>query len=316
MATYELKGERLSIRVEGKGAELKSLTDNTTGEEYMWNADPEFWPRTSPVLFPFVGRLKGQQYIYQGKTYTAPVHGFARDMEFELLEQTEDTLRFGIRDTDDTREVYPFAFSFDIIYRLSGKELKVTFVVKNEGNSEMFFSLGAHPGFVCPKGSLKAEEKRSDCYIGFAKTWSEAENDCDNEGNIGKTVNVDKLVSRGVDMNTGLVNDSYTEYILENGLLAIADDLFNQDALVLEDNQVSQVSLLDARKSPYVTLTMDAPVYGIWSSVKPGAPFICIEPWFGRCDALSFEGDLEAREYQNRLESGEVFETEYTVTIA
>lgn len=310
MAIYELKGESLSIRVEGKGAELKSLTDNRTGEEYMWNADLEFWPRTSPVLFPFVGRLKGQQYTYREKTYTAPVHGFARDMEFELLEQTKDSMRFGIKDTEQTREVYPFFFSFEILYKLEGKELKVTFLVKNEGDDELFFSLGAHPGFVCPRSSLQGEEKRSDCYIRFAMVSS------GNGGSAGEDAGVDKLISRGVDMDTGLVNEEYTEYALQDGALLIADDLFKQDALVLEKNQVNQVALLDSKKNPYVTLTMDAPVYGIWSSVKPGAPFICIEPWFGRCDALCFEGGLEEREYQNRLESGEIFETEYTVTIA
>ncbi len=299
MAIYELKGEQLSIRVEGKGAELKSLIELSTGEEYMWNADPEFWPRTSPVLFPFVGRLKGQQYTWQGKTYKPPVHGFGRDMEFELLARTKDSMRFGIRDTESTREVYPFSFSFEIEYRLNGKELKVSFLVKNTGAEEMFFSLGAHPGFVCPKNYGKTDGKRSDCYIGFAGEKRP-----------------DRLVSRGVDMNTGLVNDLYTEYELQDGMLPIKDDLFAQDALVLENYQVNQVALAGPDRKPYVTLKMDAPVYGIWSSVKPGAPFICIEPWFGRCDALTFDGELAQREYQNRLDAGETFEASYTVTIA
>lgn len=299
MAVYELKGEKLGIRVEGKGAELKSLVDLSTGEEYMWNADPEFWPRTSPVLFPFVGRLKGQQYTWQGKTYKPPVHGFGRDMEFELLTKSEDSMRFGIRDTESTREVYPFSFSFEMEYRLSGKELKVSFLVKNTGAEEMFFSLGAHPGFVCPRNSGKTDAKRSDCYIGFSGEKK-----------------LQRLLSRGVDMNTGLVNEKYTEYELQDGMLPIGDDLFAQDALVLENRQVNQVALAGPDRKPYVTLKMDAPVYGIWSSVKPGAPFICIEPWFGRCDALTFDGELEQREYQNRLAAGETFETSYTVTIA
>ncbi len=156
----------------------------------------------------------------------------------------------------------------------------------------MFFSLGAHPGFVCPKNT---GEKRSDYYIGF---------DVD-----------EKLISRNIDMSTGLAKDQYTEYKLEQGLLPVADDLFKNDALVLENNQVHRVSLLTPDKKPYLTLQMDAPVYGIWSSVKPGAPFICIEPWFGRCDALSFEGELQDREYQNCLQAGAQFHAEYAVTI-
>lgn len=298
MAMYELKNENLSICVCGKGAELKSLKEISNGREYMWNANPEFWPRTSPVLFPFVGRLKGQKYDYLGKSYTPPVHGFARDMEFELWEKTEDTLVFGIRDTEDTKAVYPFSFSFQITYRLTGRNLDMTYTVKNEGGEEMFFSLGAHPGFKCPLGDVE-EEKRSDCFLFFEK-----------EGPV------ENLYSRGVDMETGLVNDLYTKYTTDNGFLPIADDLFKQDALVLEKSQVTRVSLADAAKKPYLTLTMDAPVYGIWSSVKTGAPFICIEPWFGRCDATGFEGGLEEREYQNRLDAGGVFETTCTITIA
>ncbi len=293
MAVYELKGDALSIRVDGNGAELKSLTENATGQEYMWDADAEYWPRTSPVLFPFVGRLKEQKYVYNGKTYEKiPQHGFARDEEFTLTEQTEDSLRFCLRDSDKTRECFPFSFCLEIAYRLAGKKLFVSFLVRNEGQEEMFFSLGAHPGFVCPKNT---GEKRSDYYIGF---------DVD-----------EKLISRNIDMSTGLAKDQYTEYKLEQGLLPVADDLFKNDALVLENNQVHRVSLLTPDKKPYLTLQMDAPVYGIWSSVKPGAPFICIEPWFGRCDALSFEGELQDREYQNCLQAGAQFHAEYAVTI-
>lgn len=293
MAVYELKGEDLSIRVDGNGAELKSLTENATGQEYMWSADPEYWQRTSPVLFPFVGRLKGQKYVYNGKTYeNIPQHGFARDEEFTLTERTEDSLRFCLRDSQKTRQWYPFPFSLEIGYRLAGKKLFVSFLVRNEGKEEMFFSLGAHPGFVCPKNP---GEKRSDYFIAFDAA--------------------EKLNSRNIDMSTGLAKDQYTEYRLEQGLLPIAEDLFKADALVLENHQVHRVSLLTPDKKPYLTLQMDAPVYGIWSSVKRDAPFICIEPWFGRCDALSFEGELKDREYQNCLPAGGEFHAEYVVTV-
>lgn len=290
MAVYELKGEAASIKVAGMGAELQSYVNLATGQEYMWSGDPAFWGRVSPVLFPLVGRLNGKKYTYKGKTYYPPVHGFARDTEFELLEKTENSMRFGIHDTESTREVYPFSFSFEILYELLGKNLKVTFFVRNKGEEPMYFALGAHPGFVCPK---EKGGRRADCYLGFG--------------------GADSIVSREVDMNTGLVTDHYEEYTLEEGLLPITDDMFDKDALVLEGGQIHEVSLHGADGKPYVTLEMNAPVYGIWSCVTPGAPFICIEPWYGRCDALGFEGDFEEREYQNKLEAGEEFVTSYTV---
>lgn len=295
MIMHELKGEVLSIGVASMGAELKSLKRD--GKEYMWSAEPQIWPRTSPVLFPFVGRLKGQQYTYKGETFTPPVHGFARDTEFVLLEQTDNSLHFGIKDSEATRAVYPFSFEFEMIYALEGNQLKVTYIVKNNGKEDMLFSLGAHPGFMCP---LEADGKRSQCFIRFEKDG----------------VGLDKLVSRCVDMNTGLVTYEYDDYALQNGNLPIADDLFKNDALVLEGSQVNKVSLIDENGISYVTLEMDAPIYGIWSSVKPGAPFICIEPWFGRCDAIDFDGELSDREHQNKLGAGEEFKAEYTVTIS
>ncbi len=296
---YELKGDVLSIGVDGLGAELKSLKKNATGHEYMWSADPAFWNKTSPVLFPFVGRMNGQQYNYKGKTYTAALHGFAKDMEFKLLERTEDTLRFGITDTEETRANYPFTFEFEIIYKLKGNQVEVTYIVNNTGDEEMLFSLGGHPGFVCPPEGDTG--KRADCFIRFEHT---------------KKGVPEKVVSRGVDLSVGLVNDEYTDYILDNGDLPIADDLFKGDALVLEGNQVNRVSLLDSKRIPYVTLDMEAPIYGIWSCLVPGAPYVCIEPWLGRCDAVGFDGNFEDREYQNTLAARDKFITTFTITIA
>lgn len=295
MAIYELKNDKLKMKVESFGAELKSLVNIKDGVEYMWNADPSFWPRTSPVLFPFVGRLKGLKYDYKGKTYKAPVHGFARDTEFELIERTEDSLKFEIKDSDKTQEVYPFSFTFQINYKLENHSLKVQYFVKNIDTKELYFSLGGHPGFHCPMpGKI---ESRADCYIGFKGE---------------KTL--EKIKCRDIDLETGLAKETFTEYTLEDGLLNIKDDMFKDDALVLEE-QIKQVTLAGKDKKPYLTFQMDAPVYGIWSCVKPGAPFICIEPWFGRCDRKNYNGTFEEREYQNKLLPGEELKKEYKIII-
>lgn len=295
MAIYEIENNQLKIRVESFGAELKSLMNKRNKTEYLWSGDPSFWPRTSPVLFPFVGRLKGLEYIYDGKTYPAPVHGFARDTEFDLVNSTENSLTFEIKDTDRTREIYPFSFVFQICFRLEDNSLKVQYDVRNTGEKEMYFSLGGHPGFNCPLPG-KAE-KRADCYIGFR----------------GKT-KPDKIKCRDIDLKTGLAKDSFTEYELEDGMLKIQDDMFKNDALVLEE-QINQVTLSGKDRKPYLTFRMDAPVYGIWSCVRPGAPFVCIEPWFGRCDRINYDGAFEKREYQNKLSAGEEFKKEYKIII-
>lgn len=295
MAVYELQGEKLTVQVESLGAELKSLKRNSDGTEYMWNADPEYWKRTAPVLFPFIGRLKDQKYHYRGVTYEITPHGFARDMEFKLTEKNSHSLTFELRDTEETRKAYPFPFLLQLRYELDGNELKLKYLVKNTGNSEMYFSLGGHPGFNCPLPGT--DEKRSDCSIGFKGAEP-----------------VHKLHCRNIDMNTGLARDTFTDYELKDGKMEIPDDLFKDDALVLE-NQINEVSLYGKNKKPYLTFHMDAPVYGIWSCVKDGSPFICIEPWYGRCDRIDFSGSLEEREFQNRLEPDEVFVSEYRLTI-
>jgi len=289
---YELTTGVIDLKIKSLGAELISLYDKTTDTEYMWDANPEFWSRTSPVLFPFVGKLKNQQYTYKGQTFNPKPHGFARDMEFEVVESTDDKIVFHIKDDEKTKAVYPFSFDFFIQYKVEGRQVTVSFKVKNNTDEDMYFSLGAHPGFKCP---LNREENRRDYYIGF-------------DG-------ADKIISRGVDISTGLVNEQNTEISLEDGLLPIADDLFQNDALVLENNQVKKVTLYNAEKKPYLSLEMEAPVYGIWSAATLASPFVCIEPWFGRCDASNFSGSLQEREYQNVLNPGQCFKTHYTISV-
>lgn len=291
MTVYELVNDNLAIKVKTSGGELISLKRLDTDVEYMWDGNSDYWGRVSPVLFPFIGKLKNQQYTYKGKIYNPKPHGFARDMEFKLENRTDKSLVFSIEENEETMKVYPFKFKFYIIYEIENNQVKVSFKVINKDEEKMYFSLGAHPGFKCP---IAEGEKRKDYYLGFE----------------GK----DTLNSRIVNIENGLVTNQYVEINLENGLLAIADDLFAQDALVIEE-QINQVSLYNSEKEKYLSLKMDAPVYGIWSAAIPAAPFVCIEPWFGRCDAEDFDGELEEREYQNELEALGEFETSYIIEV-
>ncbi|MDD6216785.1 MAG: aldose 1-epimerase family protein [Roseburia sp.] len=291
MEMYELSNDEIKIGVSSFGAELKSLKDTKTNQEYMWDANPDYWKRTSPVLFPIVGSLQDGAYSFAGKTYAMSQHGFARDMEFALVEKTENELLFALEDTKETREKYPFAFRLEIGYRIEGRNVTVSWKVSNKQDEKMYFSIGGHPAFLCP---VHAGEKQTDYKIYFEDA---------------------KEITAGILSSHGTLSEKQKTYPLENGYLAITNDLFDEDALIVEHHQAQKVSLCDPSGKAYLTVSFTAPLFGIWSPAKKNAPFVCIEPWYGRCDKEGFNGDLTQREYGNCLEANEQFEQQYTISI-
>lgn len=287
---YTLSNEFIAIKVRGKGAELRSLTNNADGREYMWQANPEFWGRTSPVLFPVVGAYKNGESRYNGEIFKLPQHGFARDMEFMLTRQSDSEIWFCLTDKTDTWNSYPFAFSLEIGYRLEGRSVRVLWKVSNPAEQDMYFSIGGHPAFNV---ETEAAEKTT-CYVQF-------------DG-------VNKLEVRGLD--GGLALPKTTELALTaEGLLAVTKEVFAGDALIVENHQTQKVSLLDENKKVFLTVSFDAPLFGVWTPPGKNAPFICIEPWYGRCDRVDFEGTIEEREWGNHLAPGETFEAAYTIMV-
>lgn len=289
-----LKNEKLEIKVNDHGAELRSILNLETGKEYLWNAEPKYWNRSSPVLFPFVGGVKDKVYRHEGVEYPMNQHGFARDMDFALISQSENEVWFALDSTEDTYKVYPFHFHLEIGYRLEDNKVVVMWKVKNTNDKKMYFSIGAHPAFFCP---FYEGDKQTDYYVGFAKA----------DGNVPE-----KLVTT-VFGQGGCVTTQKAEYVLENGILPITADRFDGDALVIEDSQVQRVALLDKNKKEYLAVEFTSPLVGVWSPPKKNAPFVCIEPWYGRCDSEVFDGELKDREWGNELEAGEEFYAEYKV---
>lgn len=291
MAVYELSNGAVSIRVNSYGGELKSLKKLSSGTEYMWKADPAFWGRTSPVLFPFVGGVNNKEYRTKGKSYPMGQHGFARDMEFELLSEDRDEIWFVLHSCEETLEKYPYAFILKLGYRLLPDGVEVCWQVENPGEEELPFSIGGHPAFNCP---IEEGKKQTDYIIRF-----------DNEEQVIST----RLGS------TGLVTDIQDVYSLKQGILPVTENLFDKDALVIEHDQAKQVALCDKDGNAYLTVTMEAPLFGVWSPPKKNAPFICIEPWYGRCDREGFEGDLQEREWGNVIAPGEIWTASYQITV-
>ncbi|MEY8523042.1 aldose 1-epimerase family protein [bacterium 1XD8-76] len=290
---YHLKKEKLEATILSKGAELVSLKKD--GTEYMWCGDPTYWDRTAPILFPFVGSLNGKQYRYDGKTYHIGQHGFARDMEFDLVSESDTKLVMEVRETAETMEIYPFHFLLELSFELGEDGLTVGWKVKNTDEKTMYFSIGGHPAFNCPMGGRGSQ---SDYALRFQK-----------EGRPLQEI-VSELIGEG-----GLVTGERITFGLEDGYLAVTPNLFDADTIVLEDGQTDEVSLCDPEGKEYVCVKFPMPIVGIWTPIEKNAPFLCIEPWCGRCDDMGYEGELPDRRWGNGLKPGEVFETAYTIAV-
>ena len=289
MSVYVLKNEALTLAVESRGAEMRSLKRSADGKELLWQADPAYWGRTSPVLFPFVGGTKEKTYYYNGRKYAAAQHGFARDMEFAPVSRTADELWFSISDTTETRENYPFAFRLSLGYRLDGATLTVLWKVENTGDADLYFSVGGHPAFNCDltKDALRFEK------AGRAAA---------------------EIVSGELVHGSNVLSEKTKTFALTDGVLPLAPELFDEDALILEDRQADAVTLLKDGKTPVLTVRFTAPLFGVWSPTGKNAPFVCIEPWYGRCDAADFSQRLEEKAYSTCMQPGGTFAADYTVT--
>lgn len=285
---------KLTIKVNPLGAELTSITNNETKEEYLWQANPTFWKRHSPILFPIVGGLWNGKYTHQSKVYELSQHGFARDNKFELIKENTSQLRFCLTESEQTLQVYPFHFSLEIEYQLIENKVKITWQVKNTGDETMYFQIGAHPAFNYPEFN---ENDKEHGYFAF-----------DKKDDLTHILISDKgCVDTNKQYNTPLDTD---------GLLPISKHIFDKDALIFENSQIKKVALLDKSKLPYITLHFDAPVVGLWSPpTKYDCPFVCIEPWYGRCDRANYSGEFKNRDWTNRLEAGGAFETSYIVEV-
>ncbi len=282
-----LENDKLKVTVAEHGAEIRSIIRKSDGVELMWQADAAYWGRTSPVLFPVVGNYYMKKSVYNGKTYEMGQHGFARDMEFSCIEETDSFLNFVLKDDESTHEKYPFAFELYVGYELKESTVKVMWKVKNVNDETMYFSIGAHPAFNCNlnTGSLRFEKKGAFCDELTASIIS-------NDG-------------------SGCLSDEKDHFDLAQGVLKMSDELFEKDALVVEGEQADVVTLMDETGKDVVSVTCPTKLFGVWSPVKKQAPFVCIEPWYGRCDRVGFNQKLEEREYGNTLASGDEFNGGY-----
>lgn len=256
----------LTAAINPFGAELSSLTDGT-GREWMTDADPAYWSGRSPLLFPIVGALNGGAYRLGDARYELPQHGFARRRRFELVERAGDAVRFRLSDDAETRGVYPFAFSLDADYRLAGGVLTIASTVTNRGDTMMPASFGYHPAFAWP---LPGEAGRE----GHSVVFDQPEH--------APLARLEGGLIAGHDRASPLDRDGQT--------LVPSDALFAADALIWTSLTSRAVDYLGPGGARLRVGFSDAPALGIWT--KPGARFLCIEPWWGYADPAGFAGDF------------------------
>ena len=284
-----LKNEFLTATFNSKGAELCSLVD-ANGIEYIWSADPAYWGRHTPVLFPLVGKVTDGNYTHNGTTYTLGQHGFARDMEFVVTKESETTLTFTLTSNAHTHTLYPFSFELSITYTLSGKDLSIGYQVVNTDETTIGFKLGAHPGFMCP---LFENEKMEDYYLEF---------------DTSEKATMMQLTPEGLF--------THTTSLFEGQRIDLSVELFDQDALVFKNLVSSSITLASKHHDKKLTVTFkDFPFLGIWSTPHKRSPFVCIEPWFGHADFVDESTELLNKKDLVILDAKQAFVCEHIISI-
>lgn len=274
---FTIGNGRVMATIKADGAELCSLK-NADGQEMLWQAGPE-WPRYAPILFPIVGRLKGDVLRHRGEAYPMTQHGFARDLRFAWTAREKTLCVLSLSDSAATRARYPFAFRLDVSYVVEGNELVIGYAVTNTGDEMLPASIGAHPAFCWPLVEGVAKDAHE---IVFEKP---------------ETAPIRRL-------DGGLLSPASEASGVEGDRLALSEALFAKDAMIF-DRLASRSLRYRAPGAPTVTFAWDGfPQLGIWS--KPsGASFLCIEPWHGFASSVDFDGAFNDKPGVMHIAAGE-----------
>ena len=278
----ELTNGALHVKINSLGAELKSFT--CKGLEYLYAGDKTYWHRSSPTLFPIVGRLKNNNYKYKNKKYTLPIHGFVRFKEFKLIEETKNSFTFLLQESESSLKHYPFKFNLEIKYTLKENELEINYNI--DSSEDILFSFGAHPAFL-----LHTDIDNS--YMEFEKTESS-----------------DALC---LDLNLGCVNQKRKD-VLNSNKLSLQYDVFSNDALIFKNLNSDKVTFKNFHNSKSVKVIYAGFEYlAFWAPV--GAPFVCIEPWCGVADDIKTNHQLENKTSMIKLKKNTLFKKSLKISL-
>ncbi|UAB75324.1 aldose 1-epimerase family protein [Mesoflavibacter sp. SCSIO 43206] len=289
---FQLSNDLLNIKVKAKGAELCEISSVKNNRQFMWHADPKVWASYAPNLFPIIGSMKDDSYVFNEKTYHMPKHGFVRHNEdIKLLEQTENSLTFSLKQNKKISEWFPFDFEFLLKYTLTDNILTLTHTVKNLDDSDMYFSIGGHPAFKCP---FYDEENYTDYHLEFEHP--------------------ETAKSYLLNMDNGLVTDQTKPVFNTKNTINLKPDLFNEDALIFKDLTSRKVALVSKNHGEILNVSFpDFKYLGIWA--KPNAPYVCIEPWLGIADHENTNQDITKKEGIIKLAANKTFTASYSIQI-
>ncbi|VYU59505.1 aldose 1-epimerase family protein [Clostridium tertium] len=289
---YTLENEDIKIIASTFGGELNSLLSKKENVEFLWNGDEKYWKYHSPILFPIVGKVKDGKYLAENKEYELPQHGLARTREFEMVEKDDNHVVFELLWSEDTLKVYPYKFSLKLSYELLENGVKVGYSVKNLDDKDIYFSIGGHPAFMCP---FFENESFDDYYFEFNKNESK------------KTMNLNP--------NTGYFLNTESECLNNENTINLSLDLFKNDALVFKNLDSNLITLKSKKNNRELSMDFTGfPYLAIWT--KPtGAPFVCIEPWYGHADFEDFKGTIKEKSAIEKLSIGSEFKASYNLYI-
>lgn len=259
---YNIENKDFSLSVKEMGAELNSFKSKKTGFEFIWEGNTDIWYGQSPILFPIIGRLLDDKYRLNDKEYTMPKHGIVRKKPFKLIDKTENSLKFIQSDDEESLKEYPYHFDLIVEFKITDNGLSVTHTVVNKNDCVMYYSFGAHPAFNCEIGD----------YLEFSEN--------------------EELLTERIDHDSILIEEKFPVNI-DGNKLTITENLFDDDALILSGYKSQAISLKSNNHNRVVKFNFDSPLLGIWA--KPGAPYVCIEPWWGVNDNYDKKDDLSQK---------------------
>ena len=279
-----IQNAELIATFKNQGAELCSLKGKDSGREYIWNANPEFWGKHAPILFPIVGTLKDNRYFYKDEFYALSRHGFARDMEFEVVDKKDSSVVFSLKANNQTKALYPFDFEIQIGCTLADSILKIEYKIINKMDERMPFSIGGHPAFALQKN-----------FTSYALEFEKPEE------------------LKSYILENDLLSPTTVNIPLSDKTLPLTYSLFEKDALIFKSLNSKKISILESEHAILNFYFEDFENFGIWT--KMNAPFICLEPWLGYSDLTSSNGNIENKEAIQFVEANDIFKCSFSIEV-